>query len=142
MKLLIFLLLVAVVLSKTTCGGNCPSGQCGGCPCGVDANPVDITVWCAKYSWSQACCRCIVSHESGGNANAINFSLQTYYSAGLWQINEVTMHIFSNFGLHVQVYQVSLVIPVKIWCALSVSTTILATGALGIVIQPAAADDT
>jgi hypothetical protein len=142
MKILILLLIASVALCiKTTCSGNCPSKQCLGCPCGQTANPINIAVWCAQYTWNQNCCRCIVQAESGGNANRINFSLQTYYSVGLLQINEVKMDIVSNFGRRVRVSRAYLALLVTIWNAQKTYTTILETGALGTVIRLVAADD-
>eukprot|EP01101_Sappina_pedata_P000602 TRINITY_DN107_c0_g1_i2.p2 TRINITY_DN107_c0_g1~~TRINITY_DN107_c0_g1_i2.p2 ORF type:complete len:202 (-),score=42.75 TRINITY_DN107_c0_g1_i2:112-717(-) len=71
-----------------TCGGNCPSNDCASCPCGTTPSHQTISSWCAKYSgWSQSCCQCIVSHESGGNANAVNQNVGGSLDVGLWQIN-------------------------------------------------------
>lgn len=39
-----------------TCGGNCPSGDCGSCPCGTSPNQQDIASWCSQYGWDQSCC--------------------------------------------------------------------------------------
>src|SRR5687767_12965826 len=51
----------------STCGGNCPSGTCSSCKCGTSKNVVNIANECSKYTgWSQSCCQCIISHESGG----------------------------------------------------------------------------
>ena len=72
--------------SQGNCGGNCPGG-CSGCPCGSSTSYQDIAAWCAKYSWNQANCKCIVSHESGGNANAVNQNTDGSYDVGVWQIN-------------------------------------------------------
>merc|ERR1712137_530972 len=61
-------------MGATTCSGNCPGG-CNSCPCGTSSNYVSASTYCSKYSdWSQSCCQCIISHESGGNANAVNWS--------------------------------------------------------------------
>ena len=73
--------------STTTCGGNCPSGDCVACPCGTSANTVDIAAMCAQYSWNQANCQCIMNAESGGNANAVNYNTNESTDVGLWQIN-------------------------------------------------------
>ena len=55
----------------STCGGNCPSASCATCKCGTSKLMVNIANECAAYSgWSQSCCQCIASHESGGNAHA------------------------------------------------------------------------
>jgi hypothetical protein len=64
MKKLLFLFFVFIVIWADTCGGNCPSGLCPACPCGTQKLIVDIPTWCAKKSWNQSCCKCIVSHES------------------------------------------------------------------------------
>eukprot|EP01111_Echinosteliopsis_oligospora_P004606 TRINITY_DN17608_c0_g1_i1.p1 TRINITY_DN17608_c0_g1~~TRINITY_DN17608_c0_g1_i1.p1 ORF type:complete len:147 (-),score=32.26 TRINITY_DN17608_c0_g1_i1:81-521(-) len=73
-----------------TCGGNCPSNDCGSCPCGTSRAPVDIDSVCSAYSgWDQACCRCIVSHESSGNANAANENTNGSFDVGVWQVNSM-----------------------------------------------------
>lgn len=89
MKLLVLALLLALVFADS-CGGNCPSGKCPTCYCGTSKNMQDIAAWCGKYSWNQACCKCIVSHESGGNANALNYNSNSSTDVGLWQINTVS----------------------------------------------------
>ena len=71
-----------------SCGGNCPSGRCANCYCGNTTNVVNIGQWCSMYSWNQVCCKCIASHESGGNANAVNLNQDGSYDVGLWQIND------------------------------------------------------
>jgi hypothetical protein len=85
-----FLAIVAVVVADT-CGGNCPSNDCPGCPCGTARSDVNIDQWCSSFSgWDQACCRCIVSHESSGNAHAANYnSWDSSYDVGVWQVNTV-----------------------------------------------------
>lgn len=88
MKVVIVLLLIALVLADS-CGGNCPSGKCTSCPCGTAKSVQDIATWCAKHSWNQNCCKCIVSHESGGNAHAVNHNTNGSDDVGLWQINSV-----------------------------------------------------
>lgn len=92
-KLLILSVLVLVILADS-CGGNCPSGNCPTCFCGTSKNVVDIGTWCAKYGWNQACCKCIVSHESGGNGNAVGHNTDGSNDVGLWQIN--TVRKYSN----------------------------------------------
>eukprot|EP01102_Stenamoeba_stenopodia_P002777 TRINITY_DN1264_c0_g1_i1.p1 TRINITY_DN1264_c0_g1~~TRINITY_DN1264_c0_g1_i1.p1 ORF type:complete len:159 (-),score=22.18 TRINITY_DN1264_c0_g1_i1:87-563(-) len=72
-----------------TCGGNCPSNDCPGCPCGDTRSTVSISSICSKYGWSQSCCECIVSHESGGDANAANYNSNGSYDIGVFQINSV-----------------------------------------------------
>jgi hypothetical protein len=88
LKITLFSLMSALVLSDT-CGGNCPSGKCPTCYCGTNKSMQDISAMCAKYSWDQNCCKCIVSHESGGNAHALNYNSNGSTDAGLWQINNV-----------------------------------------------------
>ena len=89
MKLLLCLMSIIFVLFADTCGGNCPSSTCPNCPCGTTKNIQDIGGWCSKYFWNQACCKCIVSHESGGNANAMHFSENQTFDIGLFQINKI-----------------------------------------------------
>jgi len=89
MKIIVLLLLLTIAFAST-CGGNCPSGKCTTCVCGSTKKVEDIAAWCSKHSWNQACCKCIVSHESGGNANAINYNTNDTYDVGLWQINHVS----------------------------------------------------
>jgi hypothetical protein len=73
-----------------TCGGNCPSGTCTSCPCGSTKLSYDIATECAKYSaWNQACCKCIVSHESGGNAHAVYQNTGGSHDVGFWQVNSM-----------------------------------------------------
>lgn len=86
MKIFIVFLLVALALADT-CGGNCPSGKCPYCHCGYYPNKIDINSFCARHSWNQACCRCIITRESGGNANAMNFNPNQSFDVGIWQIN-------------------------------------------------------
>lgn len=50
---------------------------------------LDITTWCSKYNWKLSCCKCIVTHESGGNSNAMNFNSGGTFDIGLWQISRV-----------------------------------------------------
>ena len=88
MKLILLTLAILAIALADTCGGNCPSGRCPSCPCGTSPNRADISGWCAKYGWDQNCCRCIVSHESGGNANAMLFNTNGSYDVGFWQIND------------------------------------------------------
>jgi len=89
MKIIVLVVLVALVFADS-CGGNCPSGKCPSCPCGTTKKPLDIASWCSKNSgWNQACCKCIVSHESGGNGNACNYNSNATFDVGLWQINKV-----------------------------------------------------
>ena len=97
MKVIVVLLLIALALADS-CGGNCPSGKCPTCFCGTSKNMQDIATWCAKYSWNQACCKCVVSHESGGNAHALNYNTNGSTDVGLWQINNVWYVIFRLTG--------------------------------------------
>lgn len=89
MKLLILLLVILGVAFSETCGGNCPGGKCPNCPCGTTKSMQDIATWCGKHSWNTNCCKCIVSHESGGNAHAMNYNSNGTFDVGLWQINHV-----------------------------------------------------
>ncbi len=82
-------LLFAVQAFADRCGGNCPSGGCPSCPCGNSAAKVDVNHWCAQYSgWNQNCCRCIMSHESGGNGHAANYNRDGTFDVGMFQINK------------------------------------------------------
>lgn len=87
MMYVLFLILSVYLVSTLAgnCGGNCPGNDCSSCPCGTTANHVDIASWCAKHSWNQAHCQCIISHESGGNANAVNYNAGQS-SAYLWDV--------------------------------------------------------
>ena len=89
MKLFLLTLLILTMAYADTCGGNCPSGRCPSCPCGTTKKPVDLSAWCSKYSWNQGCCKCIATHESGGDANAMNYNTNNTFDIGLWQINSV-----------------------------------------------------
>jgi len=88
-ELLFFALLAGTsVVWANTCGGNCPSNDCDSCPCGYSPSYVDINSICSQYSgWDQQCCRCIVSHESGGNAHAVNQNSGGSLDVGVFQIN-------------------------------------------------------
>ena len=115
MKLVILLALVLAIVFADTCGGNCPSGRCPSCPCGTDRAMADIGEWCGKYGWNQACCRCIVSHESGGNSHAMLFNTNGSYDVGFWQINDFNWNacnggnppcdLQSNLNCAIKVYQ-------------------------------------
>lgn len=72
-----------------TCGGNCPSNDCSSCPCGTSKVTVSISEWCSKYTWNQKNCQCIMTHESGGDENAVNENTNGSFDVGLWQINTV-----------------------------------------------------
>ncbi|KAL0480702.1 hypothetical protein AKO1_013020 [Acrasis kona] len=95
--LLLILALVCATLCATNdtvpnsnCGGNCPSGRCTKCHCGTSRSQQDINAWCSKYTgWNQACCRCVVSRESAGNAHAENHNVGGSDDVGLWQINSM-----------------------------------------------------
>ncbi len=95
MKLLILALIIAFAFADS-CGGNCPSGGCPSCPCGTQRATADIGAWCARYSWGQDCCRCIVSHESGGNANAMLFNTNGSFDVGFWQVNSFNWNACSG----------------------------------------------
>jgi hypothetical protein len=74
------------VTSGGTCGGNCQGG-CDSCPCGTSPSYQDVGAWCSKFGWNQQNCQCIMKHESGGNANAVNQNGGGSLDVGLWQIN-------------------------------------------------------
>ena len=93
-RFLLFFTAMLVLTLNDTCGGaNCPTGKCPTCYCGRTTNFLDIAEWCSKYSWNQACCKCIVSYESGGNANALNYNNNGTTWVGLWQINTVRLKV-------------------------------------------------
>jgi hypothetical protein len=92
MKIVLGLLLIALVFANT-CGGNCPPGNCPTCYCGTTKSILDSATWCAKYSWNQNCCKCIIAHESSGNAHNVNFNTDKTTDVGLWQINQVSSFI-------------------------------------------------
>jgi hypothetical protein len=89
MKTIIMGLLAVSLAFADSCGGNCPSGKCPSCPCGSTKKQEDITAWCSKHNWNVNCCKCIVSHESGGDSNAVNYNSNNTFDIGLWQINQV-----------------------------------------------------
>lgn len=88
-KALVWIACISYVALGDSCGGNCPSGKCHTCYCGTSKLAEDIATWCAKHNWNQACCKCIVSHESGGNAHAMNYNSNGSTDVGLWQINSI-----------------------------------------------------
>ena len=88
-KSLLFVALGLSYVVANNCGGNCPSGRCTTCHCGTSQNHVDIASWCAKHNWSQACCQCVVKHESGGNAHAELHNTNGSDDVGLWQVNSM-----------------------------------------------------
>lgn len=71
-------------VTGSNCGGNCPGGNCATCPCRTTSSMQSISTWCAKYSWNQANCQCIMKYESGGNANAVGQNTGGSYDVGLW----------------------------------------------------------
>jgi hypothetical protein len=81
----------AVALAQDDCGGNCPSQDCPGCPCGYSTNYQDIGGWCSQYGgWDQGQCQCIVNAESSGNANADNYNPGgNTYDVGMAQVNTI-----------------------------------------------------
>ena len=92
MKIAVVLALLTLVFTHadTYCGGNCPGGFCTNCYCGNQKNIVDIALWCSKYTWDQNCCKCIVSHESGGNSNYLHYNnFNGSYDLGLFTINSM-----------------------------------------------------
>eukprot|EP00466_Bigelowiella_natans_P019386 jgi/Bigna1/68269/fgenesh1_pg.5_\ len=101
--LIVFVMVFAVSainvnVTRDSCGGNCPGG-CDSCPCGTSSSSQSISSWCSKYSgWSQSSCECIMKHESGGNANAVNQNVGGSYDVGLWQINSANWASCSGGG--------------------------------------------
>ncbi len=77
MKILLFFAIIFGISLANNCGGNCPTGTCPSCPCGTTKNMQDMSFWCSKYNWNQNCCKCIMSHESGGNANTMSWMTTT-----------------------------------------------------------------
>lgn len=97
MKALLLLLLSISLSKSSTCNGNCPGGGCSVCYCGTTQNYIDIEDICKEHSWDQSMCQCIVEHESGGNANALNFNEDdSTYDIGVFQINTVNWKINSG----------------------------------------------
>jgi len=89
-KVICLILLVCLpFIAANTCGGNCPSNDCSSCPCGTGTAPVDIAAQCARGPWNQACCECIIRHESGGNSHALNENSNGSFDVGLWQVNSM-----------------------------------------------------
>lgn len=86
---LLILSVICILAMSDSCGGNCPSGKCPTCFCSTNKSMQDIAYWCDQYSWDKKCCQCIVSHESGGNAHAINYNTNGSTDVGLWQINNI-----------------------------------------------------
>ena len=80
---------INITTDASNCGGNCPSGGCDSCPCGMSKSYVDIKEWCSKYHWNQENCECIMKSESEGNANAVHQNWDRSYDVGLWQIDSV-----------------------------------------------------
>lgn len=115
MKLFILIVLVFAIAFADTCGGNCPSNRCASCPCGTTKVMGDISAQCARYSWNQACCKCIVSHESGGNTKAMLYNTNGTFDVGFWQINQsnwascssghAPCDVDSNLQCAIKVYQ-------------------------------------
>eukprot|EP01089_Gocevia_fonbrunei_P015378 TRINITY_DN4489_c0_g1_i1.p1 TRINITY_DN4489_c0_g1~~TRINITY_DN4489_c0_g1_i1.p1 ORF type:complete len:136 (-),score=20.31 TRINITY_DN4489_c0_g1_i1:82-489(-) len=85
--LLLVLVVIVALVDANTCGGNCPSNDCPSCPCGTARDVINIDEVCARHGWNQACCRCIVSHESGGNAHAANHNSNGSFDVGVFQVN-------------------------------------------------------
>ena len=83
--LIVSAILVSCLADK--CGGNCLSAECPECTCGNTPNYVTIEHICSKLSWNQSCCKCVLSRENGGNANAIKYTPKRNYDLGLFMIN-------------------------------------------------------
>ena len=116
MKSIILLSLMFAVLLADSCGGNCPSGKCPTCYCGTTRNMQDIATWCGKHNWNQNCCKCIVSHESSGNANAMNYNTNGSTDVGMWQINTVRSELCRLTGQDVMEARL-LVMSTRTWHA-------------------------
>ena len=61
-KAAVLLCMLLAVVVADSCGGNCANTACPNCICGIKPNKQSIEGWCAKYSWSQSCCRCIMAY--------------------------------------------------------------------------------
>ena len=91
MKIVIIIFLITLITCESLqdnkkgsyCNGNCPKGDCQECVCGTTNNTVDINNWCKGAKWDQACCRCIVSIISKGNANYMRNGTWGAYAVGL-----------------------------------------------------------
>jgi hypothetical protein len=89
-KVFLMAIILFRIVGANTCGGNCPTNDCVDCPCGTKVHKVNAGKYCNIYSkWSQTCCLCIASHESGDNANAVNHNTNDSDDVGLFQINSV-----------------------------------------------------
>jgi len=140
MKRLVLVALLFAIILANSCGGNCPSGTCPTCYCGSTSNVQDIATWCAKHSWNQNCCKCIVSHESSGNANAMYYNPNGSTDVGIWQINSVRVGLVRSTGQHATAATLPVTVT-KILHALLGSTTLPdRAGGLGRPTQRAAAD--
>ena len=93
MKVVLLLAFILAVSHADYCGGNCPDGNCPGCPCGEQMNYVDVVKWCSSYAaWNQVQCQCIVNTESRRGNSFITTWDGTAYMVGLWHIYQ------TNFG--------------------------------------------
>ena len=112
----VFALAVFVgVTVANRCGGNCPSNDCGACQCPQTPSYQSIDAWCAKHNWNQACCRCVVTHESSGNAHAQNDNTNGSHDVGIFQINSINWpacngghapcDLNQNLACAIQIYQ-------------------------------------
>ena len=76
--LLIFCLLT--LSNSSTCGGNCPRGNCPLCPCGSQkadkADSNTITTYCSRNVPSSQvnCCKCITHRISSGMKTFTEYS--------------------------------------------------------------------
>ena len=76
----IILLFFAILqINADTCYGNCPSNTCEYCYCGVFPSKYDTSLYCAKSSWDQNCCKCIIGLSSQGNQNFLFYVSPNYY---------------------------------------------------------------
>jgi len=68
-------LFVAYTLGQSSCGGNCPSGNCVSCPCGTSSDYISegtAQSYMQESGLVVSLFTCIASHESGFNAAAMN----------------------------------------------------------------------
>ena len=84
-KILLVSLLLLVLASTQSCGGNCINNWCSTCDCGEEPSYPDLDQLCGKFSWNKECCKCIILRVSKGNTNAFKGSgwELTVYASGL-----------------------------------------------------------
>jgi hypothetical protein len=62
----------------------------------------------------QANCQCIMSHESGGNGNAVNENSNGSFDVGLWQINDYNWNACSGYKFYHIVIMSKVIHPIHI----------------------------